>query len=117
MADNITVFGIPNCDTVKKARAWLKDHDVEYEFHDYRKRGIDKATMTRWCKELGWETLLNKRGTTWRNLDDLDKQDLTQARAISLMLDKPSLIKRPVIVMATRLLVGFDETAYQDTFG
>lgn len=117
MADTVTVYGIPNCDTLKKSRKWLEAHGVSHEFHDYKKKGIDKATLAHWCKELGWEVLLNKRGTTWRKLDDADKQDLTEARAIALMMDNTSLIKRPVIVSGDQLLVGFDEARYQSTFG
>ncbi len=112
----IKVFGIPNCDTVKKARQWLDAHEISHEFHDYKKKGIDKPTLTQWCKTLGWETLVNKRGTTWRKLPDADKQGLTQARAIQLMLDNTSLIKRPIIDTGSTLLAGFDEASYSDTF-
>ena len=116
MADIITVYGISNCDTVKKARKWLDTHDVGYEFHDYKKMGIDKATLSQWCKNLGWETLLNKRGTTWRKLPDADREGVTQASAIQLMLNNTSLIKRPVIDNGTTLLAGFDEEQYTSTF-
>ena len=112
----ICMFGISNCDTVKKARKWLDAHAIDYEFHDYKKKGIDKATLTGWCKTLDWETLVNKRGTTWRKLPDEDKEGLTQARAIQLMLDNTSLIKRPVIDTGINLLVGFDEAQYSGTF-
>lgn len=113
----IRIFGISNCDTMKKARKWLTEHEREYEFHDYKKHGIDEATLTHWCESLGWETLLNRRGTTWRKLDDNDKQDLSQGRAIELMMANTSLIKRPVILRGETLLVGFDEARYQSTFG
>ncbi len=116
MADSITVFGISSCDTVKKAKKWLDANDVGYEFHDYKKKGIDKATLSQWCKTLGWETLVNKRGTTWRKLPDADKQGLTQTRAIQLMLDNTSLIKRPVIDTGKTLLAGYDEEQYTSTF-
>jgi len=115
MADTVTVFGIANCDTVKKARKWLDANDVSYEFHDYKKKGIDKPTLSQWCKTLGWETLVNKRGTTWRKLPDADKEGLTQARAIQLMLNNTSLIKRPVIDNGATLLAGYDEARYTST--
>lgn len=115
MADTVTVFGIANCDSVKKARKWLDANDVSYDFHDYKKKGIDKPTLSQWCKTLGWEMLLNKRGTTWRKLPDADKEGLTQARAIQLMLDNTSLIKRPVIDTGTQLLAGYDEAQYSST--
>ncbi len=112
MAD-VTVFGIPNCDTVKKARKWLDANDVSYEFHDYKKKGIEEATLTAWSKALGWEALLNRRGTTWRKLDEAQKQDIDEDRAIELMLEHTSMIKRPVIQHKAGLLLGFDETAYE----
>lgn len=116
MADTITLYGIPNCDTVKKARKWLDTNGVGYEFHDYKKHGIDKTRLTRWSNELGWESLVNKRGTTWRKLPDADKQNLTQNKAITLMMDNTSLIKRPVVDTGEVLSVGFDETRYKSLF-
>lgn len=113
MADSITVFGIPNCDTVKKARKWLDAQSVSYDFHDYKKKGIDEDTLNTWCKELGWEALLNRRGTTWRKLDEAQKADLTQATAVKLMIDNTSLIKRPVIKTKTELLLGFNAEQYE----
>lgn len=112
MAD-VTVFGIPNCDTVKKARKWLDANDVSYEFHDYKKKGIEETTLGAWSKTLGWEALLNRRGTTWRKLDEAQKQDINEGRAIELMLEHTSMIKRPVIQHDTGLLLGFDEEAYE----
>jgi len=112
----IQVFGIPNCDTIKKARKWLDANGVSYEFHDYKKKGIDKATLTRWCKELGWEALVNTRGTTWRKLSDQQKSDLSQAKAIALLMDNTSMIKRPIIVTGRDTLVGFDEARYREVF-
>ncbi|NND90436.1 MAG: ArsC family reductase [Granulosicoccus sp.] len=109
----VRVYGIANCDTVRKARRWLDAQSIEHAFHDYKKQGIDKPTLTRWCEVLGWESLLNRRGTTWRKLADADKQALTQARAIELMLDNTSLIKRPVIDTGQQLIAGFDEEQYQ----
>lgn len=108
----ITVFGIPNCDTVKKSRKWLDANDISYEFHDYKKKGIDKKTLQSFCKELGWEAVLNRRGTTWRKLDDSGKADITEARALDLMVEHTSMIKRPVIDYGDGLLLGFDEEAY-----
>jgi arsenate reductase (glutaredoxin) len=108
----ITIYGIKNCDTMKKARAWLDGHGVTYSFHDYKTAGIDGARLAAWAKAVGWETLLNRAGTTFRKLDDADKQDLTESRAIALMLAQPSMIKRPVLDLGDRLLVGFKPDAY-----
>jgi arsenate reductase len=109
----ITLYGIKNCDTMKKARAWLDAHDVVYTFHDYKTAGIDKAQLVRWAKAVGWETLLNRAGTTFRKLPDADKDGLTEATAIALMLAQPSVIKRPVLEQGTKLLVGFKPETYQ----
>ncbi len=108
-----TLYGIPNCDTVKKARKWLDNHGIAYNFHDYKKAGIDKQTLESWCDRIGHEALLNTRGTTWRKLDGAQKQDVTPARAITLMVEQPSMIKRPVLVTGNKLLVGFDEPAWK----
>ncbi|WP_455222033.1 ArsC family reductase [Kaarinaea lacus] len=108
-----TVYGIKNCDTMKKARRWLDEHNVAYEFHDYKKEGIDEKTLTTWCKKLGWETLLNRRGTTWRKLPDKIKDSINEKSAINLMLEQPSIIKRPVLKSGGSYLVGFDEQEYQ----
>lgn len=113
MAEHITVYGISNCDTVKKARKWLDTNDVSYEFHDYKKLGIDATQLKQWCKKLGWEALLNRRGTTWRKLDDSQKADITEAKAVALMVEHTSMIKRPVITGGKTLLLGFDEEAYR----
>ena len=115
MADLITVYGIPNCDTVKKARKWLDAQSVSYDFHDYKKKGIDEDTLNSWCIELGWEALLNRRGTTWRKLDDEQKADLTQASAVKLMQQNTSLIKRPVIESKNTLMLGFNAQEYETT--
>ena len=109
----ITLYGIKNCDTVKKARAWLADHRIDYEFHDYKIAGIERKRVQQWCKELGWETLLNRAGTTFRKLPDAAKQALTAQKAIELMLAQPSLIKRPVLEYNGRLAVGFKPELYQ----
>jgi arsenate reductase len=112
-----TVYGIKNCDTMKKARRWLDEHNVAYEFHDYKKDGIDEKTLQGWCKKLGWETLLNRRGTTWRKLPDKVKDNINEKAAINVMLENPSIIKRPVIKAGSEYLVGFDELEYRKAFG
>ena len=109
----ITVFGIPNCDTMKKARRWLESHDLAYTFHDYKKLGVPEKHLKAWVKQAGLETVLNKRGTTWRQLDDKIKENINQATAIKIMLDNPSIIKRPVLESGKLLLVGFNERDYQ----
>ncbi len=109
---SITMYGIKNCDTIKKARSWLDKHGVDYNFHDYKAAGIDKARLERWCKDVGWETLLNRAGTTFRKLPDTDKSDLNERKAIALMLAQPSMIKRPVLDLGDRLLVGFKPEVY-----
>jgi Spx/MgsR family transcriptional regulator len=113
----ITLFGIKNCDTMKKARAWLDAHGIAYAFHDYKAEGIDKARLVAWCSEVGWEVLLNRAGTTFRALPDADKQNLTEAKAIKLMLAQPSMIKRPVLERGRTLLVGFKPDVYATAFG
>jgi arsenate reductase len=107
-----TIYGIKNCDTMKKARTWLDGHDIAYHFHDYKTEGISKEKLKRWCDEFGWETLLNRAGTTFRKLPDADKQGLNERRAIALMLAQPSMIKRPVLEAGSRLLVGFKPEIY-----
>ena len=113
---SITIYGIKACDTMKKARAWLDDHGVAYAFHDYKAAGIDRATLERWAGQVGWEVLLNRSGTTFRKLADADKTDLNQDKAIALMLDQPSMIKRPVLDVGGELLVGFKPDAYAAKF-
>ncbi len=109
----ITIYGIKNCDTMKKARAWLDKHGVEYSFHDYKTAGIDKERLARWSKAVGWETLLNRAGTTFRKLPDTDKTNLTEKKAMALMLAQPSMIKRPVLENGSKLLVGFKPESYE----
>jgi Spx/MgsR family transcriptional regulator len=111
---SITLYGIPNCDTVKKARRWLDDAGIRYEFHDYKKKGITEAKLKAWSKASDWELLLNRRGTTWRKLDETQRENLTQAKAIKLMKEHTSMIKRPVIEGGKTLLVGFDEQTYKE---
>ncbi len=110
----VTIYGIPNCDTMKKARAWLDSHGIPYAFHDYKKAGIDRQRLETWSKKVGWETLLNSAGTTFRNLPDADKQALDEDKAIDLMQAQPSLIKRPVLDVGGKLLVGFKPETYAD---
>ena len=108
-----TIYGIKACDTMKKARAWLDDHGVAYAFHDYKAAGIDRATLERWAGQVGWEVLLNRSGTTFRKLAEADKADLNQDKAIALMLEQPSMIKRPVLEADRKLLVGFKPEQYE----
>jgi arsenate reductase len=113
-----TLYGIKNCDTMKKARAWLDKHGVAYDFHDYKSRGIDKERLEGWAKKAGWEKLLNRAGTTFKKLPDKDKAAITQAKAIKLMLAQPSMIKRPVLELPRgKLLVGFKPEEYEKAFG
>ncbi|MGK9065120.1 ArsC family reductase [Stutzerimonas chloritidismutans] len=108
----LCLYGIKACDTMKKARTWLDAHGLEYQFHDYKSAGIDRAHLQAWCDEHGWQTLLNRAGTTFRKLDDAQKADLDQAKAIELMLAQPSMIKRPVLDLGDRTLVGFKPDIY-----
>ena len=113
MAVTITMYGIKNCDTVRKARSWLEARGHEYRFHDYRTSGIERHRLEGWCSALGWETLLNRAGTTFRKLPDADKQGLDACRAIDLMMAQPSLIKRPVLDLGRHVLVGFKSESYE----
>jgi arsenate reductase (glutaredoxin) len=114
---SITIYGIKNCDTMKKARAWLDRHDVAYAFHDYKSEGIDREQLERWAGAVGWETLLNRAGTTFRRLPDKHKTSITEKKAIALMLDQPSMIKRPVLEANGKLIVGFKPETYQQALG
>jgi arsenate reductase (glutaredoxin) len=115
---SITIYGIKNCDTMKKARAWLDKYGVGYAFHDYKTAGIDRARLEQWEKKVGWETLLNRAGTTFRKLPDKDKTGLNTKKALALMLAQPSMIKRPVLdVGGGKLLVGFVPEQYQKALG
>ena len=109
---SITLYGIKNCDTVKKARAWLDGRGIAYAFHDYKSAGIDEARLRRWAAEVGWERLLNRSGTTFRKLPDADKEGLDETTAIGLMVAQPSMIRRPVVEADGKLLVGFDGDRY-----
>ncbi|MBX7539547.1 ArsC family reductase [Qipengyuania sphaerica] len=108
----IQLYGIPNCDTVKKARKWLEAQGLDYAFHDYKKEGADRGKLESWSDAAGWEALLNKRGTTFRKLEEADKADIDRARAIDLMLQYPSMIKRPVVEHPGGVLVGFSEGSW-----
>ena len=111
------IFGIKNCDTMKKAFTWLDGHKIAYRFHDYKKAGVDKAVLEGWAKKVGWEALLNRAGTTFRKLPDADKANLTDKKAIALMLAQPSMIKRPVLEAKGKLTVGFKPEIYQALLG
>lgn len=113
----LTIYGIPNCDTVKKARNWLDGRGVAYAFHDYKKSGIDAITLGRWADVVGWDVLLNRAGTTFRGLSDADKADIDRDKAIALMVAHPSLIKRPVLEGAEVTLVGFKPDIWTATVG
>ncbi|MHA7969423.1 ArsC family reductase [Rhizobium sp. CAU 1783] len=106
------LYGIKNCDTMKKARAWLEEHGIDYAFHDYKISGIDRDHLERWCAEAGWQTVLNRAGTTFKKLPDEAKLDLDQEKAIALMLAQPSMIKRPVLEADGTLLIGFKPEIY-----
>ena len=109
----ITIYGIKNCDTMKKARAWLDKQGVAYAFHDYKNKGIERGKLEGWVKKAGWETLLNRAGTTFKKLPDKDKASVTENKAIALMLAQPSMIKRPVLELpGGKLLVGFKSDEY-----
>ncbi len=110
----IELYGIPNCDTMKKARRWLEAHGVEYRFHDYKKEGIDEQRLRGWIDRVGWETLLNRRGMMWRKLPQEVRDNIDEAGAIGVMLETPSIIKRPVLEDGDRLLVGFSEESYTE---
>ena len=114
---SITLYGIPNCDTVRQARAWLDGQGIAYVFHDVKKAGITAAKLKGWCKALGWETVLNRAGTTFRKLPDDAKADLDQAKAIALMIEQPSMIKRPVVEYKGGLLIGFKQPEWEAAFG
>ena len=115
-AKNITLFGIPNCDTVKKARKWLEANGIEFTFHDFRKDGLEPEQVKRWIDALGWETVLNRKGTTWRKLPDDVKAGVNATTITALLVEQPTLIKRPVLVGAGTVRCGFNEADYQAAF-
>ena len=116
MSTPITIYGIKNCDTMKKARAWLDAHGVAHVFHDYQTQGIQRLQLHGWVTEVGWEALLNRSGTTFRKLAEAERADLDATRAIALMLAQPSMIKRPVLDLGPRLIVGFKPEIYAAAF-
>ena len=113
----INLYGIPNCDTVKKARKWLEARDLDYAFHDYKKEGANRGNLERWADRVGWEVLLNRRGTTFRKLSDEQKADIDRGKALDLLVEHPSMIKRPVVEVddSDRVLVGFAESEWENT--
>ena len=113
----ITMYGITNCDTIKKARVWLESHDVAYRFHDYRVEGLEADRLDGWSGKVGWEILLNKASTTFRELSDTDRLSLDESKAKALMLANPTMIKRPVLDLGDRILVGFKPDVYQQAVG
>jgi arsenate reductase len=115
-AATVTIYGIKNCDTMKKARAWLDGRDIAYAFHDYKTAGIERGVLEGWARAVGWELLLNRAGTTFRALPEKDKGGLTEKEAIALMIAQPSMIKRPVLDIGGRLLVGFKPDQYEQAF-
>jgi arsenate reductase len=112
----VTIYGIKACDTMKKARAWLDAHGIAYAFHDYKAHGVERRTLEGWARAAGWETLLNRAGTTFRKLPDEDKGGLDEGKAVGLMLAQPSMIKRPVLDTGDALIVGFKPETYAATF-
>ncbi|MPT47672.1 MAG: ArsC family reductase [Sphingobium sp.] len=110
------LYGIPSCDTIKKARKWLESNGIVYDFHDYKKAGVDEALLRGWVEELGWENLLNKGGTTFRKLPDMDKENIDADKAIALMLANPSMIKRPVLDYEGQKIIGFKSAIYESLF-
>ena len=116
MAKKVTIYGIKNCDTMKKARAWLDARGVAYAFHDYKAKGIERPRLEGWARTLGWEALLNRAGTTFRKLPEKDREGLSERKALALMLDQPSMIKRPVLEHGGKIMVGFNPATYQAAF-
>jgi len=112
----ITLYAIPNCNTVKKARAWLDENHIEYDFHNYKKQGIDEATLKQWIDDLGWEVVINRKGMTWRKLDASIRDSMNAENALNIMLENQSIIKRPLIIKEGKKILGFNETDYQEFF-
>ena len=117
MATTPVMYGIPNCGTIKKARAWFAERDLEYSFHDYKKQGVDEQQLRDWLKQFGWEQLINKRGTTWRKLDEQTRESMNDSSALATMLENASIIKRPIIETDGQTVIGFDADEYQQVFG
>jgi len=115
-ANSPRLYGIANCDTIKKARNWLDSQQVAFEFHDYRKQGLDMALLKSLESALGWEVMVNRRGTTWRALPEADRNNIDRDSALQLMLDNPAIIKRPILASGNRFFIGFNEQQYQEIF-
>ncbi|MCE3255733.1 MAG: ArsC family reductase [Rickettsiaceae bacterium] len=114
----IKLYGIKNCDTVKKAMKWMADNGIEYQFHDYKKDGVDKAKLTEFVKKFGFEKLINRKGTTWRQLGEVEQKKITNDQfGLELMQEKPSIIKRPILDLGSKQLIGFDVDEYESEFG
>jgi Spx/MgsR family transcriptional regulator len=116
MARPVTLYGISTCDTIRKAKTWLKNRQIEFVFHDYRKQGLEQKLLESMITALGWEAMLNRRGTTWRALPDKVKEQIDQASAMRVMLDNPAIIKRPILATANQLHLGFSDRQYQEIF-
>jgi arsenate reductase len=112
----ITVYGIKNCDTVKKARRWLEQHNIDYNFHDFREQGLEQAAVEAWLDELGWETLVNRRSTSWKQLSPEQRENMDQQKALTAIMQQPTLIKRPLLDTGSSRQVGFSEKSYQEIF-
>ena len=112
----ITLYGIPNCDTVRKARKWLTERGLEYRFHDLRKDGLDERQLRGWVAELGWEALLNRRGTSWRKLPEAVREGMNERTAVRVMLEQPAVIKRPLLDLGGELSLGFSAASYEELF-
>ena len=112
----ITMYGIPNCDTIKKAKKWLQQANIEFDFHDYRKQGVDSELVKEFCQQLGWEQVLNKRGTTYRQLSQEQKDNLDESRAVPLLVEQPAIIKRPILLVKGQYYMGFKAEQYADIF-
>lgn len=117
MSRDIVIHGIRNCDTMKKARVWLETHGIAHRFHDYRTEGVSAGALAAWSRQVGWETLLNRAGTTFRKLPDARRANLDEAKAIALMVEQPAMIRRPVLDIAGKLVVGFKPDVYAKAFG
>lgn len=116
MSDSITMYGIANCDTIKKAKKWLDNEGIDFSFHDYRKHGLDADLLNKWADALGWEVLLNRRGTTWRKLSDDIKENIDRKSAIKVMLENPAIIKRPLLDKDNKFHSGFSDSQYRQIF-
>ena len=116
MTDSVTIYGIANCDTIKKTKQWLTEHEITFKFHDYRKQGLNPALLSNWVNDLGWDLLVNRRGTTWRQLSDLVKTTIDKESAIQIMLDNPAIIKRPLLVKGDDRHVGFSAAKFHQMF-